>query len=166
MWMIVVYKQVWYNRRVLYTALEGAFVVKKLRLRRRNAWLPAWNMPSDPVKAVFWFAHWSLKVLVRYFWLLIIAGVVAEGVMNGIVGGGFTLLIGLVMWGGMAILLSIFNVFSGVARTVSQLNDLQQGFTTHNPFDRPARPDVDSSKVVEGTITDLDEERKKRRRES
>ena len=140
--------------------------MKKLRLRRRNTLLPAWNMPSDPVKAVFWFTHWSLKVLVRYFWILIIAGVVTEGIMNGIVGGGFTLLIGLAVWGGMAILLSIFNVFSGVARAVSEINDLRQGFTPSGSFDRPAASDVDTSKVVEGTITDLEKERKKRRRES
>lgn len=140
--------------------------MKKLRLRRHKAWLPAWNMPTDPVKAVFWFTHWSLQVLVRYFWILIIAGIVAEGIMNGIVGGGFTLLIGLVVWGGLAISLSIFNVFSGVARTVSQLNDLQQGFPSRSSFDRSARSDFDSNKVVEGTITDLEEERKKRRRES
>jgi hypothetical protein len=140
--------------------------VKKLRLRRRNAWLPAWNMPSDPVKAVFWFTRWSVKVLVRYFWLLIIAGVVAEGIMNGIVGAGFTLLIGLAVWGGLAISLAIFNVFSGVARTVSQLNDLQQGFPPRNSFDRASDDTFNKGKVVEGTITDLEEERKKRRRES
>lgn len=140
--------------------------MKKLKLRRRSAWLPAWSMPSDPVKAVFWFTHWSVKVLVRYFWILIIAGVVVEGVMNGVVGAGFTLLIGLIVWGGLAILLAIFNVFSGVARTVSDLNDLRQNFTTRNPFERSSRSDFDTGNVVEGTITDLEEERKKRRRES
>lgn len=140
--------------------------MKKLRLRRRNVLLPAWNMPSDPVKAVFWFTHWSVKVLVRYFWIPIIAGVVTESIMNGIVGGGFTLLIGLAVWGGLAILLSVFNVFSGVARTVSEINDLRQEFTTRNPFEHSSRSDVDTSKVVEGSITDLEEERKKRRRES
>lgn len=123
-------------------------------------------MPSDPVKAVFWFTHWSLKVLVRYFWLLIIAGVVAEGIMNGVVGGSITLLIGLAVWGSMAILVSIFNVFSGVARTVSDLNGLRQSFTTGSPFDRASDDTFNKSKVVEGTITDLEEERKKRRRES
>jgi len=140
--------------------------VKKLRLRRRNALLPAWNMPSDPVKAVFWFTHWSLQVLVRYFWILIVAGVVTEGIMNGVVGGGFTLLIGLAVWAALAILLSIFNVFSGVARAVSEINDLRQEFTTRGSVDRSTASDVDTSKVVEGTITDLEEERKKRRRES
>ena len=140
--------------------------MKKLRLKGRKALLPAWNMPSDPVKAVFWFTHWSLQVLVRYFWILIVAGVVTEGIMNGVVGGGFTLLIGLALWAALAILLSIFNVFSGVARAVSEINDLRQEFTTRSLFDRPASSDVDNSKVVEGTITDLEEERKKRRRES
>ena len=144
------------------------------KLRRRNALLPAWNMPSDPIKAVFWFTHWSLKVLVRYFWILIIAGIAIEAIMNsvlagilsGLASGGVTLLIGLVVWGGLAILLFIFNSFMGVARTVSQINDLRQGFTAGSMFDRSAEEEVDSSKVVEGTITDLDKERKKRRQES
>ena len=151
---------------------EEQIIVKKLK--RRNALLPAWKMPSDPIMAVFWFTHWSLKVLVRYFWILIIAGVAIEAIMNsvlagilsGLASGGVTLLIGLVVWGGLALLLFIFNSFMGVARTVSQINDLRQGFTTGSMFDRSAEDEVDSSKVVEGTITDLDKERKKRRQES
>ncbi len=136
------------------------------KLRQRGTLLPPWNMPSDPVKGVFWFLHWSVKVLVRYFWILIIAGVVAESIMNRIVGGIVTLLVGLGVWGGLAVLLLVFNVIAGVSRTVSDINDLRQGNMPPRMFGRYTEQDVDTSKVVEGTITDLDEERRKRRKES
>lgn len=135
------------------------------KLRRRSTLLPTWNMPSDPVKAVFWFLHWTVKVLARYFWLPIIAGVVVESIMNRVVGGIVTLLVGLAVWGGLAVLLLVFNVIAGVTRTVSDLNDLRQGTMPPRMFGRYSEQDVDSGKVVEGTITDLDEERRKRRKE-
>ena len=57
--------------------------VRELRPKRHL--LPAWDMPSDPVKAVFWFFHWLLRVLVRYFYVVIATGVIVEAVMNGFV---------------------------------------------------------------------------------
>ena len=52
-------------------------------------------MPADPVKAVFWFMHWLLRVLVRFFYILILAAVIYESIINGPVGFFGTLLVGL-----------------------------------------------------------------------
>ena len=132
--------------------------------RRRNV-IPAWEMPADPVKAVFWFIHWSLQVLVRFFWILILAGVIYESLVNGVIGGVVTLLVGLGVWLGLIGTLFIFNVTRRISLTVADVNRMQQGFTMHRSFNGFERSDVDDSKVVEGSVTDLEEERKKRRRE-
>jgi hypothetical protein len=132
--------------------------------RRRNV-IPAWEMPADPVKAVFWFIHWSLQVLARFFWILILAGVIYESLVNGVIGGVVTLLVGLGVWLGLIGTLFIFNVTRRISLTVADVNRMQQGFTMHRSFNSSERSDVDDSKVVEGSVTDLEEERKKRRRE-
>ena len=120
--------------------------------------LPDWNMPSDPVKAVFWFFHWSLQVLVRFFWILILAAVFYESFVNGFVGGFVTLLVGLSVWFGIAVVLFFFNIVGDVSR-------MQQSFSKRRPFTQFSEPGFDDSKIVEGTVTDLEEERRKRRRE-
>jgi hypothetical protein len=136
------------------------------KLKRRGRLIPAWEMPSDPVKAVFWFIHWFLKVLVRFFWLLILAGVIYESVVNGVVGGVVTLLVGLGVWSGLAAALFIFNAAARVSHTVEDVSRLQRGFSSHRKdIFSNLDPDIDDSKVVEGSVTDLDEERRKRRRE-
>src|SRR5712691_164440 len=118
-------------------------------------------MPTDPVKALFWFIHWSLKVLVRFFYLPVLVGVVWESILNGIVGGIVTLLVGLSVWAGLGVLLLLFNI----GTTVSQgLSGMSRSFPPRSPFENFVEPDV-RGKVVEGTITDLEEERKKRRQE-
>ena len=132
--------------------------------KRRRKLFPTWDMPSDPVKAVFWFIHWSLKVLVRFFWILIIAGVTYESLLNGFVGGSVTLLIGLSVWLGLAIVLFLFNLGKSISRTVNEVSHMQQGFPPRPPYYGPAEPDIEG-KIVEGTVTDLEEERKKRRQE-
>jgi hypothetical protein len=143
--------------------------------RRRRWLLPPWNMPSDPIKAVFWFFHWFLRVLVRFFWIPILAGIVYESISNGRVGGGFsgvisglvTLLVGLVVWAGLALVLFFFNVSTSISRTLGEVNRMQQGFSARRPVP-PMSPFMEQDikgKVVEGTITDLEEERKKRRGE-
>ena len=132
--------------------------------RRRNV-IPAWEMPADPVKAVFWFIHWSLQVLARFFWILILAGVIYESLVNGVIGGVVTLLVGLGVWLGLTGTLFIFNVTRRISLTVADVNRMQQGFTIHRSSNAFERSDVDDSKVVEGSVTDLEEERKKRRRE-
>jgi hypothetical protein len=143
--------------------------------RRRRWLLPPWNMPSDPIKAVFWFLHWFLRVLVRFFWVLILAAIVYEGISNGRVGGGFsgvisglvTLLVGLAVWAGLAFVLFFFNVSTSISRTLGEVNRMQQDFAARRPASSasPFMEQEIKGKVVEGTITDLDEERKKRRGE-
>ena len=132
--------------------------------RRRNV-IPAWEMPADPVKAVFWFIHWSLQVLARFFWILILAGVIYESLVNGVIGGVVTLLVGLGVWLGLIGTLFIFNVTRRISQTVADVNRMQQGFTKRRSFNSFEPSGVDDSKGVEASVTDLEEERKKRRRE-
>src|SRR5947209_9720461 len=122
-------------------------------------------MPSDPVKAVFWFVHWSLRVLLRFFWILILAGVAYEGYLNGLVGGIVTLLVGLGLWLGLGIILFVFDISTNISRTFSEVNRMQQNFPPRRPFNPLSESEFDKSKIVEGTVTDLEEERRKRRRE-
>ncbi len=143
--------------------------------RRRRWLLPPWNMPSDPIKAVFWFLHWFIRVLVRFFWILILGGIAFESISNGRVGGAFdaiisglvTLLVGFAVWAGLALVLFFFNISTSISQTIGDVNRMQQGFSAHRPVP-PMSPFMEQEikgKVVEGTITDLDEERKKRRGE-
>ena len=135
------------------------------KLQRRGSLIPPWDMPSDPVKAVFWFFQWSLKVLVRFFWVPILAGIVYEGIVNGFVGGFVTLLVGLSVWLGLAVVLFFFNVGTRISRTVADVSRMQQSFSTRRSNTQFGEADLDESKIVEGTVTDLEEERRKRRRE-
>jgi hypothetical protein len=141
-------------------------------------WLPPWNMPSDPVKAVYWFLHWFLQVLVRYFFVLIIAGVAYETYLNGIVGLLGTLFIGLAVWALLAGVLVVVNFAAKVSQTLEEVNRLSQNpfgssspFSAFGPFGGPSSPPFttriqEEENVVEGSIiTDLDEERRKRRQE-
>ncbi len=143
--------------------------MRMMRFRRRGKLIPPWNMPSDPVKAVFWFMHWLLQVLVRFFWILILAGVVYESILNSVVGGVVTLLIGLALWAGVFVMLFIVNMTSSISQTVSELGRVQRDFrdfTVRAPgAPRSTYESERAGKVVEGTITDLEEERRKRRRE-
>lgn len=127
-------------------------------------WLPPWDMPLDPVRAVFWFLHWSLRVLVRYFYLLILAGVAYEGYLNGVVGLLGTLLVGLIVWSSLAVVLVIANIATGFSQLYAQVNRLRQNAS---PFQDSLRSaPYEEENVVEGSIiTDLAEERKKRRQE-
>ena len=134
-------------------------------LKHRNKLIPPWNMPSDPVKAVFWFVHWTLQVLVRFFWILILAGVAYESYMNGFVGGVVTLLVGLGVWLGLGITLFVFNISTNISQTFSEVSRMQQNLPPRRPFNSFPESEFDDSKIVEGTVTDLEEERRKRRRE-
>jgi hypothetical protein len=133
-------------------------------LRPKRELLPRWDMPSDPVKAVFWFMHWFLRVLVRYFYILILAAVVYESIINGLVGFFGTLLVGLGVWAGLALLLFLFNFSTGVTKIVAEVNRMQRGYPPRRPRDSFTEQDLDG-RIVEGTVTDLDEERRKRRQE-
>src|SRR6266566_9707997 len=121
-------------------------------------------MPSDPVKAVFWFMHWLLKVLVRFFYIPILAAVIYESIVNGLVGFFGTLLVGLFVWAGLALLLLLFNFSTGVSRVFVEVNRMQKGYPPRSPFDNSTEQDI-NGRVVEGTVTDLGEERRKRRQE-
>ena len=134
-------------------------------MKQKGNWLPAWNMPSDPVKAVFWFFHWSLQVLVRYFYVLILGGVAYETYLNGIVGFSGTLLVGLLVWAGLAALLLMVRLTSGVSQVYSEISRLRRNPSNLADFMR-STPEREEN-VVEGSIiTDLDEERKRRRQET
>lgn len=134
-------------------------------LKRRSRLVPTWDMPTDPVKAVFWFFHWSLKVLVRFFWLPILGGIIYEGLINGFVGGIVTLLVGLGVWLGLAVVLFFFNVGTNISHTVADVSRMQQSFSTRRPYTPFREAEFDESNIVEGSVTDLEEERRKRRRE-
>jgi hypothetical protein len=138
--------------------------VRELRPRRKL--VPAWDMPSDPVKAVFWFFHWLLRVAVRYFYVLLAVGAVVEAILNGLVGFAGILLVGLFVWGGLAVLLLFVNFATGVSRVVSDVGRATRGFPPRDaPFNNFTEPAEPGGRVVEGTITDLEEERRKRRQE-
>jgi hypothetical protein len=122
-------------------------------------------MPSDPVKAVFWFLHWSLRVLVRFFYVLILIGVIVEAILNGVVGFFGTLLVGLGVWAGLAVLLLFVNTATGVSRVVSEVGRMQKGFPPRSPFFNGTEFQEPEGPIVEGTVTDLEEERRKRRQE-
>src|SRR5258708_35462275 len=107
-------------------------------------------MPSDPVKAVFWFMHWLLRVLVRYFYILILGAVIYESIINGIVGFIGTLLVGLGVWGLLALVLLVFNFSTGVSTVLSELNRMHQGFPPRAPLSNFTEPDKDDA-AVQGT---------------
>jgi hypothetical protein len=133
-------------------------------LRPKRELIPRWEMPADPVKAVFWFLHWLLRVLVRFFYILILAAVIYESVINGVVGFFGTLLVGLVVWAGLALLLFVFNVSTGVTKVFTEVQRMQRGNPPNYPYNDFSEQDVDG-RIVEGTVTDLEEERRKRRQE-
>lgn len=140
--------------------------------KRRREILPHWDMPSDPVKGILWFLHWSLKVSVRFCWLPILLMVIYEGYLNwhtansissAIVAGAITLVIGLGIWAALLVVLVLLDVSEIISHAFSAITQLEQ---RANPRSRRS-PFAGSyeENIVEGTITDLEEERKKRRRE-
>ena len=133
-------------------------------LRPKREFIPRWEMPADPVKAVFWFMHWLLRVLVRFFYILILAAVIYESIINGVVGFFGTLLVGLCVWAGLALLLFVFNISTGVTKVFSEVQRMQRGYPPRYPFDTFREQD-ENGRIVEGTVTDLEEERRKRRQE-
>jgi hypothetical protein len=145
-------------------------VIKK---RRKGNLIPVWQMPSDPVKAVFWFLSWFLRLLVNFFWLPILVMVVIEtflnwssagGVPAGIVAGVVTLLIGLLIWALLYGVVFFLNIGTKLSHVIADVNSIQKNFSVRNslnPFNESASESEQN--VVEGTITDLEEERRKRR---
>ncbi len=144
-------------------------VHKKANVRHYNRireLIPPWNMPADPVKAVWWFLHWLLQVLVHFFWLAILGMVVFEsygngvrdGIWSGLIAGIITLLVGAAVWGSLYLLLFFVNVGTNVSQTISDVNNLQQRYGAR----RPGSPFNDARRepnVVEGSIADEEEEK-------
>ena len=142
------------------------------KISRSKEIIPPWEMPTDPVKAVLWFLHWSLKVLVRLFWLPIIVMVVLEtyqnwrigGAFSGIVGGVVTLLVTISIWGILYLVLLVLNISTGISHIIEEVNRVQQTMQSQRPSS-PFSESEREERVVESTITDLEEERRKRKRE-
>ena len=133
--------------------------------------IPPWQMPSDPVKAVWWFMHWLLKVLVHFFWIPILGMVVYEsvsnwfldGAWNGVSSGVITLLVGLMVWAILYILLIFANISSNVARAVNDLNQFQQKYSSYRPPNSTSYGDDADAKIVESTISEIKEEPQKQK---
>lgn len=129
---------------------------------------PRWEMPSDPVKAVWWFMHWLLEVLVRFFWLPIIVMVVFEAINNAPIGhvgdavfsGFVTLLVGLVIWAVLYIVLQLVNLWVRISQAIADANQVQQNMF-NGSFSYPYMRDDMNSKVVEGSIEEVKNEEQK-----
>ncbi|HEX4208431.1 MAG TPA: hypothetical protein VHZ51_30340 [Ktedonobacteraceae bacterium] len=136
--------------------------------------LPSWDMPSDPVKALWWFMHWLLQVLVRYLWLPIAVLVVYEvianarigGIGSGLVVGVITLGISLIVWAVLYLILLVVNFLTKVRHVVSDMHETQQQMY-QNPFDNVSsfssyqRKASRDGNVVEGSISEVDDEKKR-----
>ncbi len=140
--------------------------------RLRPRLFPRLEMPSDPVKAVTSFFYWLLQVLVRFFWVFLLIATVYEFYQNGIVGGIVIFFVFLGLWLALAILLAFLKISTGISRTISDMSTLQQEFLRQSsgsgsPFFAPSEePDPEpESRIVEGSVIDLDEERRKRHSE-
>ena len=101
----------------------------------------------------------------RFFYVLILVGVIVEAILNGVVGFFGTLLVGLGVWAGLGVLLLFVNTAAGVSRVVSDVSRIQKGFPPRNPFFNGTEPQEPEGPIVEGTVTNLEEERRKRRQE-
>lgn len=147
--------------------------VSKIGIKRLRQLIPPWDMPADPVKAVWWFMHWLLIVLVRFFWVPILAMVIFEtslnwntsGFLGALVSGIITLLIGLVIWGLLYGLLAVINVGAGVSHIISEVKRFQNssiynGGTPHAFMRTDTTNSKPDSKVVESTVIEMEDEQK------
>jgi hypothetical protein len=138
------------------------------KLTSKQKLFPRWEMPSDPVKAVWWFMHWLLKVLVRFFWLPIIAMTVYEiidGVRGGdiqgaVVSGLVTLVIGVGIWVVLYVVLQLVNIWVKISQAISDANQVQQNMF-NSTFSYPYRRNDTNGKVVEGSIEEIKNEEQK-----
>ncbi|MBO0780023.1 MAG: hypothetical protein J2P37_14465 [Ktedonobacteraceae bacterium] len=135
--------------------------MNKIRPKQRQ-WFPAWEMPSDPVKAVWWFLRWLLMIVVRYCWLLIIIAMllvaytngISYGIGSAIVSALVTLLVGLVVWGVLTVVLQVVNVWVNIARAVGDAQRMQEAM-----FERYSSPYGErEDNVVDSTIVEMPEE--------
>ncbi len=135
------------------------------QIQRLRALIPPWQMPSDPVKAVWWFLRWFLTVLVHFFWVPILAMIIFEAILNGNISGPFsafwsglvTLLVGLAVWGVLYFLLTTVKIATGISRALSDINEFQRTFASQQPPDPLSRRHSADPKIVESTIEIKDE---------
>ena len=106
----------------------------------------------------------------HFFWVPILILVVFftysdwSSAWNGIISGTITLLIGIALWVLLYIVLLIVNVGTKVSQVLSEVKRVQQDLSSQRSsyfFNEPE----DKGQVIDGTITDIEEERRKRRRE-
>ena len=144
------------------------------KIKPRQRLLPPWEMPSDPVKAVGWFMHWLLKVVVRFFWLPIIVMVIFEtynsgtvaGIGSGLISGVVTLLVGVFVWGVLQGVLFLVNGWVGVSRVIAdarQMQQMQQGM--FNRYSSPFSSAESKGKIVEGSLSDVEEKQSQSQQE-
>jgi hypothetical protein len=137
------------------------------KIRPKQKLFPRWEMPSDPIKAVWWFMLWLLKVLVRFLWLPIIVLVIYEVVVNARIGnmgdallyGLFTLVIGLAIWVVLYIILKIVNLWIKLAQAIADANQAQQSM--FHTFSYPHMYNDRNGKIVEGSISEIRNEEQK-----
>ncbi|GHO45426.1 hypothetical protein KSX_35890 [Ktedonospora formicarum] len=105
----------------------------------------------------------------------LVANWLTGGAWNGIVSGLVTLFVGMVIWGILYMITLAANVAGKISQTLSDVSRLQQQmpgmyglddlFRASDSQEGTQRQGPQGTRVVEGTITDLDEERRKRRYE-
>ncbi len=144
-------------------------------IKRFRDLIPPWQMPADPVQAVWWFLHWLLQLLTRIFWLPVIGMVLYEtvnnwritGPWNGITSGIITLGVGLLVWAVLYVVLFTVNVVTRVSRVFSTVNQFQQtyrNYSSSNPFSSFSRS-TEEPNVVEGSVSDVEEPPQQQQRE-
>lgn len=160
--------------------------LNRFKIKPIKEFIPSWNRPSDPAKTLLWFLHWFLRALVHYFWLPLgvmciyelVANWMAGGVWSGVVSALVTLVIGMFVWVILYAVTMAANLAGRISQAFTEVSQLQQQmprmygfdedmFNTSDPFGRVQQQQQEPprTRVVEGTITDLDEERRKRRYE-
>lgn len=105
--------------------------------------------------------------MVRLYWLPLLVGVIYESLLNGLIGGGITLLVGLAFWVVLLAVLRVIDLLRGVAHVLATVEQLQRelgGLSADHPSHASEGPQRDEQRVVEGTIVYLDEKRRERGR--
>lgn len=135
------------------------------QIQRLRNLVPPWQMPSDPVKAVWWFLRWSLTLLIHFFWIPVLTMTIFEAILNGNVSGPFsalwsglvTLFVGLIVWVVLYFLLATINIATRISGTISQISGFQRTFSSPYSSDTFFR-DSSNPKVVESTIIEVKED--------
>jgi hypothetical protein len=137
------------------------------QIKRFRALIPPWQMPSDPIKAVWWFLRWLLTVLVHFFWIPILGMIIFEVTVNGNTSGFLsalwsglvTLLVGLIVWGALYAVLTVVKVVAGISRAISNANEFQRTFASQRSADTFRHEGPTDQKIIESTIVEVKEEK-------